>query len=128
MKAALIYGLVAFYFLISIRLTASIHYCGGKVKSVSFVGFGEPETCCKGKTMKSGCCHDLTFSLKKNGEDQRVLIAATVLSHVIEIPQAYSFYVPKAPYFVPQEIVSRVKEPPPQVFPPVIIRNCVFRI
>jgi len=99
------------------------------MKSVSFAGFGETKSCCKkGKTMKRGCCHNVHLAFKKSGEDQRVLQAIPVLAHVIELPREPHFYVSESEYFVPREIVSGTKAPPPEVFPRVIIRNCVFRI
>jgi hypothetical protein len=75
-----------------------LHYCGGKIKTVTFVGFQEQKSCCKGKAMKKGCCKDVKLALKKTSEDQKQAIAT--------------------PFFAP----------PPQAFPPVFIKNCVFII
>lgn len=130
MKAAIAYCLTVFYFLISIGLTANLHYCGGKFKHVTFAGFQKQKNCCKGKGMKKGCCKDVPVTLKKSSVDERVITASAILSHPIDIPAPayFSFEAEPLSYFIPEKIVAGMKAPPPQAFPPVIIRNCVFRI
>jgi hypothetical protein len=127
-RTILVYGLVTFYFLISIRLTVNLHYCGGKIKTVTFVGFQEQKSCCKGKAMKKGCCKDVKLALKKASEDQKQAIAAPFFAHTIEFPVHSIIEVRSSEHFVPLAILPRVHAPPPQAFPPVFIKNCVFII
>lgn len=127
-RTILVYGLVAFYFLISIRLTINLHYCGGKIKTFTFVGFEQQKSCCKGKAMKKGCCKDVKIALKKASEDQKYPVASLFLDHTIELPTDPVVQVNEVEHFVPLAILPRVNAPPPQAFPPVFIKNCVFII
>jgi len=52
-----------FYLIASSGTTFNLHYCGGKLKSVSF--FKADEKSCCGKKMKSkGCCKDKATTVK----------------------------------------------------------------
>lgn len=63
--------LVLLYAIPAIGVTVKMHYCGGKMTSVS-LGFETAHKCgCKGKTMKKGCCSDKTAVLKLDTEQQR---------------------------------------------------------
>lgn len=127
-RTIFVYGLVAFYFLISIRLTVNLHYCGGKIKTFTFVGFEEQKSCCKGKAMKKGCCKDVKFALKKASEDQKYSAVSPFFAQTIGLPAHPVVAINEVEHFVPLAILPRVHAPPPQAFPPVFIKNCVFII
>lgn len=63
MKAFVIILFSAFYLLTSIGGSFNLHYCGGKLKSISFSSVSE-KTCCGKKIMKKGCCHNKTVCIK----------------------------------------------------------------
>jgi hypothetical protein len=129
LRTAFTYCLILFYFLISIRLTANVHYCGGKIRTVSFVGFSKQKSCCEGKAMKRNCCKNVKVCLKQNGEDQRVssvvfLFAPMVVPATTATPHLRSV----TEHTVPETILPAVHAPPPEAFPPVYLENCVFLI
>lgn len=63
-KSTLIF-LAFFYLIFSSGMSVSLHYCGGKFKSISFFSTGVDERGCCGNKMKSkGCCHEKTTFIK----------------------------------------------------------------
>lgn len=65
--------LVVFLYLIpSIGFTVSVHYCGGKLASVSFLDTNESKKCPCGSGMsKKSCCENVVLSLKLSGQQQK---------------------------------------------------------
>lgn len=129
MKTILVYSLAVFYLLISVRLTANVHYCGGKIQKISLLGFSTHKSCCAGKPMKKGCCKDVQVCLKKTSVDQQTSFAIAFISpaivtesfHGLAIEQDYELYVPKS-------IKPSVNAPPPELKVPIHLKNCVFII
>ncbi len=128
-KTILVYFLAAFYFLISVRLTVNVHYCGGKVQKVSLVGFSKHRSCCEGKPMKKGCCEDVQLCFKKNSVDQKTSSSILFFSSVIpETP--YQTFIAEADreLYVPKVIRPSVHAPPPELKIPIHLKHCVFII
>lgn len=69
MQRIIQYCVIFFYFVVSIQLSANVHFCKGKFKSVTIIGFTAKKKCCKSPKMKKGCCKDVELSLKKQGTD-----------------------------------------------------------
>ena len=66
MKKTLIILFCFFYFLSSVGVALNLHYCGGKLKSISF--FHQNEKNCCGKKMKSkNCCKEKLIVYKVKG-------------------------------------------------------------
>jgi len=128
MKRAIILFLVVFYFLLSMKLTATIHYCCGKIHTITLLGFEEHDACCGGKVMKKNCCKDVQVSLKKTTDNQRVQAVSFVFSQFIDLPQSIHQEFSTDNQLVPSIIKPTVKEPPPEGFPSVFLKNCVFII
>lgn len=128
-KTILVYSLAVFYFLISVRLTANVHYCGGKIKNISIVGFTEHKSCCAGKPMKKGCCEDVQLCFKKSSVDQPSSPAVVFISSAI-VTESYPAFVFKSDHqlYVPKHIKLSVNAPPPEVKVPIHLKNCVFII
>jgi len=128
-KTILVYSLAVFYLLISVRLTANIHYCGGKIKTVSLVGFSTQKSCCAGKPMKKGCCKDVQVCFKKTSEDQKPSSAIVFFSSVI-VTEPFDVFVIERDYelYVPKHIKPSVHAPPPELKVPIHLKNCVFII
>lgn len=128
MKRFLTYCLVVFYVIISAHVTVNVHFCGGKLKYVSFLSSGDPVSCCK-KPMKPDCCKNVKVCFKKGSEDQPVdkiilpekQIAFQATSVIIAQETVVSFPSEK-------KCVLLLEPPPPDAFPPIFIRNCVFTI
>lgn len=54
-----------FYLTLASGITVSLHYCGGKIKSVSFFDIGGEEDGCCGNKMKSkDCCDEKSTFIK----------------------------------------------------------------
>jgi hypothetical protein len=128
-KTILVYSLAVFYLLISVRLTANIHYCGGKIQKVSFVGFSAHKSCCAGKPMKKGCCKDVQVCFKKTSEDQKPPSAIVFFSSVIVTEHYCGFAIEQDhELYVPKNIKPSVNAPPPELKVPIHLKNCVFII
>lgn len=130
MKTVLVYSLAVFYFVISIGLTANVHYCGGKIKTVSLLGFGEQKSCCEGKPMKKGCCKDVRVCFKKSSLDQQTSSAILfVSSAIVTEPSQIFIGESDCELYVPKHIKPSVHAPPPeQLKVPIHLKNCVFII
>jgi hypothetical protein len=77
--------------------------------------------------MKRNCCKDVQLSLKKNGDDQRVHPVVVSLVHPVVSPQPV-FGNTYRDHHIPLRTLAPVKAPPPDAFPPVFLKNCVFII
>ncbi len=128
MKKALILFLVVFYFLLSMKLTANIHYCCGKIHTITLIGFEEHKACCGGKVMKKNCCKDVQVTLKKTTDDQQTEPIAFAFAQLIDLPQLIDHEIRTEKLLIPTSIKPTAKEPPPDSFPPIFIKNCVFII
>lgn len=128
-KTILVYSLAVFYFLISVRLTANFHYCGGKIKKISIVGFSTHKSCCAGKPMKKGCCEDVQVCFKKTSVDQQSSSAILFFSSAIPTEPLHTLVIePDHELYVPKNIKSSVNAPPPELRIPIHIKHCVFII
>lgn len=128
MKLVSIYFLIAIYSLVGVRFTINHHYCGGKFKAFSVVGFGDHKGCCKGKKMKKGCCDNKQHSLKAKYSSEQSIESLTV-------PVFFSVIVPeiipviqKKEFHYSEKTTPKYIHPPPDAFPPVYLKNCVLII
>lgn len=65
MKKVAVLLLMFFYLIPAIGVTVSVHYCGGKVTSVSLNPFDAKRKCpCGSKKMKKDCCRDKNTTIK----------------------------------------------------------------
>lgn len=128
-KTILVYSLAVFYFLISVRLTANFHYCGGKIQKVSIVGFSSHKSCCEGKPMKKGCCEDVQVCFKKSSVDQQSSAPVLFFSPAIPAESLHAFLIePDLERYVPKNISPSVNAPPPELRIPIYLKHCVFII
>jgi len=66
LKRTLVILFCFFYFLSSVGVAFNLHYCGGKLKSISF-SHSDEKNCC-GKKMKSkNCCKEKSVVYKVKG-------------------------------------------------------------
>lgn len=56
--------LAILYLTLSTHLSASIHYCGGSIKGISFFEHNSDDKCECNKLSDKSCCNDLTFQFK----------------------------------------------------------------
>lgn len=62
MKKLLIISFSIFYFLVACGISVSLHYCGNRLKEVSFTQ--ELDDCCCSKMKNSHCCKDKSYAFK----------------------------------------------------------------
>ena len=129
MKRIATYFLIVLYFIISVGVSLNIHFCKGKVKSVSFVQYGKDYSCCGKKKMKKGCCKNVSFSVKKQSKDKAPQFCKAVIEKEV------SLYVkPVIDYWLQlkKEDCNRIEQThsPPlgNSYPDLYIKHCVFRI
>jgi hypothetical protein len=106
--------------------SVNVHYCRGKVSSVSWSIFPTPSCKCGKKTMK-GCCKTETRLVKlSDNAKQPEFIAA----HSMPVVEA----APITTYFVPQPLAVELTATAFSASPPgserisVFLRNRVFRL
>lgn len=128
MRNVLIYILIGFYFLISVRFTVNLHFCKDRFISASVVGFSKVKTCCKAKKMKNNCCKNIHVSLKKNNNDKPNKTIAIPHQVIAQVVKPIFFSLKSVPVLVPQEIIQTTNSPPNHAFPSIYIKNCVFII
>ncbi len=65
MKKSSIILLAVFYLFVSSGLAMNFHFCGGKLKNISFLQDNE-KGCCGSKKKSMGCCknHSLVYKIK----------------------------------------------------------------
>jgi hypothetical protein len=105
-----------------------LHYCCGELQTVSLIGFSQQKSCCGDKVVKHSCCRDVQLSLKKSGDDQRVHPLTVSVDHPVVDPVEPVFGETESDHLVPHAIAPTVNAPPPDAFPPVFLKNCVFII
>lgn len=130
MRNVFTFILVVFYFFISIKITANVHVCQGKFKSICIVGFTKAKKCCQSKSMSSGCCKDFKFSLKKSNSEENN--SSTI---IIPSPSIEALPFIQSEIIFPTKKISVVKQsktfhdpPPPNVFQKIYIKNCTYLI
>lgn len=123
------YTFVLFYFLFSIGITANVHICHKKIRSISF--FKAPKTCCGKKKMKKGCCKNVNLVLKKTGSEKINPSKKIQIQPVFTLPEIVP-YVENSQYISFLEIDKPILfHPPPDInstYPSICIKNCTFLI
>lgn len=104
--------------------------CRGKFKSITIVGFTKQKKCCKSPTMDKNCCKDFKYSLKKSNSQENNTSSIIIPTPSIQaIPITFfefNFVEVKQKVFTSNK--SFHDPPPPQVFPKIYIKNCVYLI
>ena len=99
---------LAFLLLVSsIGFAFDVHYCGGKIASVSLSTSVSPEKkCCGDKEKKSSCCKDKVFKFEKKSDDAtfKVFFFQIAFSAVIQEYKLLVFL--SIPNFKSKEIIS----------------------
>jgi len=66
MKKFLVFILLLVYTTFASGITLQLHYCKGKLKSISLFAKEKENNCCKSKTKKNHCCDNKTSFFKVN--------------------------------------------------------------
>jgi hypothetical protein len=84
MKKSLIILFASFYLIIASGLTVSLHYCGGKLKEISFLNHENDKGCCGKKKMSKNCCKDkITYFKVRDSHESSHLLKTPVPSYKI---------------------------------------------
>lgn len=62
-----------FYLTLATHLSASVHFCGGTITSISFFEHNDEDACECGKMTDNSCCNDLDFQFKTDESTTNVL-------------------------------------------------------
>ena len=129
MKKIISILLLFLYLVPVIGINASVHYCGGKISSVS-VGLEKTTKCtCGSKKMKKDCCKDKKISFKLTDNQQKTQVLTLNFFKIVDFQPSiipdYTFLNP--PVFVQKGFYNTL-HPPENVKPPIYILNQVFII
>jgi len=101
----------AFFLMVSLGVSLNLHYCGGKLASISIDLPGD-KCCCGDKDMKN-CCSDASVSMAMD-VDQQVTYPTSLELQIPSIVMAVWFEKNESETFVPQEINPNFPNPPPR--------------
>ncbi len=115
------------YFVSSAGIHVNLHYCGGKVKSISLTHTDE-EGCCGSKMKKKDCCKEKTFSYKvkdnQNSTAKVILVKNAKNSLLIDLRFQISIFI----YQVTSLSVDNQDDPPDIPYNNTYLLNRAFRI
>jgi hypothetical protein len=112
MRIGLVFLLTFFYLLSSISSTINLHFCGGKIKSISI--FSSAKKCCCGfKKKNKGCCENKTIVLKIDSKQYLSKISKVQSVKIISIP-FISILENESVFKVLKKIdIAEIYQPPP---------------
>lgn len=119
--------LIILYTAFTTGMAVDIHYCAGRISSVTFEKQNDKDGCGKCIKEKKGCCHDEVKFFKIDD--------AHSVAVVNDVPSTPIFTI-AFNYFYQHDLLSNILEnsilenhSPPSLSPPdIFTRNCVFRI
>jgi hypothetical protein len=122
--------ILVLYIIPVIGINLSLHYCGGKITSVSFNAKNKGSCSCKSQVMKKGCCQNKEISIKQTSDQDKApecYLSQVNLIHFLDyLSSAFSFL-----YFQPSFISNQLycsHHPPDNVKHTLYIINQNFRI
>ena len=125
LKTSAVVLLTFFYSFCAVGLGVNVHYCNGKIASVS-IGFSKEECCCQ-KESKRKCCSDKAVVLKIESKQLKAASFSWTDNSVCILQQvnpiAFDRYIIYSYANAPVEI--SIDYPPPY---PLYIANRNFRI
>ncbi len=128
MKKFSILLLTAFYILVASGFAINSHYCGGKLKEISFL---KHEDCCCGSTKKAKkCCKDETIFCKIQDNQKltsKIIISTPVsIKELVPIKVLLVFFNHQTHTFL--NLKTEYPPPPEPYSDPVFLLNRNFRI
>jgi hypothetical protein len=79
-KLTLIIALLLSYLGTTAGVNINVHYCGGKIKHVSFFDLKQHQECCGSKMRSKDCCKDKTTIIKIEDSHQSSFLLKAPLS------------------------------------------------
>ncbi|MEN9339608.1 MAG: hypothetical protein RIQ62_920 [Bacteroidota bacterium] len=129
MKQILAFLLLCLYLLPSLGVWGNIHYCGKKICRIDILTEAKVDNCCGGKPMKSDCCKDKKFSVKKSGQERSGNMIEKTFSPIFAIPEALAFKTADWIHYPCKQVrLADYHPPPPDVKHPIYISHRCFRM
>lgn len=129
MRKIITYCFILFYFLLSIGITADVHFCDGKIHSVS-IGKMPIKSCCGIKEKNCGCCKDVNIVFQKTA-DEKITVNNKIQISSIIIVSDYLSVIEFSKSFIVRDFNKQPQHffpPPNSSYPSVNIKNCTFII
>lgn len=119
--------LLILYTAFTTGLAIDVHYCGGKVSSVSFEKISSEDACGKCKKSNSHCCHNETKFFKvQDAHNSSVVKDVPACPEIVLTSDNFSHNIFSN---CNTGALSYTNHDPPLKSPPdIFLRNCVFRI
>jgi hypothetical protein len=106
-----------FYLFASCGVYISMHYCGGKLKSLSFMSYNTDDGCCCGmKDKRKDCCKQKAIYIKIKDNQKSVdtlkpphSLEKFIYAGIFSLNLNYSISIPKTPksfYHKPPPLIS----------------------
>lgn len=115
------------YPLLTSGLVLQLHYCGGKLSSLS-LALSDTHSCsCGSKSMKKGCCKNKSLQVKVKGDHRttnNILLPSTSCNNLACVLPVTEILIPKSQYIV----ASNYHLPPPKLNTSRLAFLSVFRI
>lgn len=129
MKKYILILFSVFYLVIISGVNLNLHYCGGKIISVSLFHSKNDIGCCGKKMTKKGCCQDKTTFIKVkekhlSNADIKFEINKNLASTSIDYYTVFYLTINKNDI----ELINDYNPPPPNYKTPIFIKNRVLII
>ena len=112
------------YLTVTSGITVNLHYCGGKLKTVSFFSNNE-KGCCGTKKKSKGCCKDKTKLIKVE-ENRKVTEASNPTVHLVALLSSQLLFNLSNDNSV--DIISKYYSPPVLYDNPLYLKHQVLLI
>ena len=135
MKKVITLLLAFFYLFTAAGINVSLHYCGGKLKSVSLLKITDSDYCCCNKTKKEDCC-----KRKICCKEKTIIVKVKDNSHItsfLTIPDSkkielFTIALPQATlnfsHIFCSEIITYYHAPPDLYQTPIYLQNRILII
>ena len=128
MRNLITYIFIFVYFVLSIGITANVHFCCGRVHSVSFYQGHNVNSCCGKLITKKGCCENAKVTIKLSSVEKIQAVALTPLIFETIAPEADRHYFLVAPKIIEKKVIPRIFPPPNTSYPSIFCKNCILII
>jgi hypothetical protein len=128
MKKFALIAFSIFYLLIVTGVNLNMHYCGGKLISISIAQTSNEIGCCGVKKSSKGCCHDQSTYIKLKDKHIQSVDLKMSVKLISSILITSEFNVSINELTSKSEIVSNYHSPPPNYKIPLFLKNRVLII
>lgn len=106
--------------------TIQLHYCCGKLKTISFGSIHEKDCGMQGEMGSKPCCETKSISAKEQASEHEVFTINPGIQSPVE--PGWCTDVTNLPVYVPQTATVPFAPPSPPLAQDICVLHCVFRI